>query len=416
MKMQFEKALSVRRLHVVATLAVYRERRVELILLRWAQERLLESPRAWLSAEALAADELGPLPGRPRLLCAQLLRNCDMLGLMVLRDPLDDNPRIEKLTELGEESLARGRILVPEEGTWEILWSDDPLLPGPLLHVRKVEQPSAHDEMQEQRGRGGKERKKRGAKVSVPEALRALKGQMLKLHLPQDGLSELRVDKIGETAEEYEADARLALRLMLERGSPPVLELVLAGGGRGERRRLPMRPGRWGAEEVFAELWGRTTPSIAERKGEGWDPEAGLLRRPFAEVSDAARRAFREDVRLQVPYGWRGGGFPSVTARDVPVGPASAADAAEWYRWLLVQTCDGHETPADYQRRAMELAERFPGFTLEAPPQEELAHALRRPGKTQPEAFWFLQAPLDLDLAWLRARAQELSRAQEVRS
>src|SRR5207248_3056152 len=99
-------------------------------------------------------------------------------------------------------ALEKGEIFVPEQGSWQVWWSEDPFLEHPLLRLEAYSDPSAFEEVRLRPGAP----EQRSA-TEVPEPVADLIGKVL--GLPCGDGRPLRMDHLEPKAETLRGAAAL---------------------------------------------------------------------------------------------------------------------------------------------------------------------------------------------------------------
>jgi len=387
MKIVLRRTIGVRCALVQGKVAFAEKRSAEHAAVVWAAERLsagLEARTEQLCDPAAR----GPLLGLSPVVGRRLGRICEELGLLRL-----ERERVAQLTPEGERVAASAdpRVFVPQLGVWLLFWSDDPLLPQPLLRVEPGQEPSAHEERLASRGRTGEVR--RGFEA-VPEVIAALcdeGGERPPLELPaaMDGVP-IRIVAIEPKVQLLTAKDPLSVELSFEpEGSAGSSRLQGTLGGQSVSRALPAPDGY-----DHGRVWGALLRSNGA--GDWWNPSSGKLRMAFKALRDDARASFRLRMPFKAPEVEGLGRFEDTAVEGVPIEPGTAGDAQRWFEWLLERRAERTQWPDVFTAGVAELRGLFQGFDIRPPAQGDFARGLR--GTERPRAaYWHLQAPLDLD-------------------
>lgn len=389
MRIALRRKVNVHQVNVMAKIAFAQRRVAEHAVVVWAAERF--ERRHWAKITDLCeANAKGPLVGLPPAVAMRATRACQDLGLLTC-----DRDFILTLTQEGQRvAVSREpRIFVPQLGTWSIYWSEEKLLPHPVLHIESFREPSSFDEQQarKKKGRRGGESDRNIRPTPAPiAALSDERSVRLPLDLPT-GIEPIRVVGVEEKGELiFENRQALSLELTFEPGAMEGA-LVLRGELRGKRVEHSLRAVRGHQHDsvflallqtVGAHLW--------------WNPQTGKLRASYSQLAPQHLTSFMRELKCKAPTIHGLGQFEDTTIEKIPIEPATAADAQLWFEWLLASRADHTQWPELYQRGAAEVSQRFANFRLQAPVQAELARQVR--GQDKPTAaYWHLQAPLDLD-------------------
>jgi hypothetical protein len=270
-----------------------------------------------------------------------------------------------------------------------LFWTDDPLLPHPLLRVEPGKEPSAHDERQARNG------DVKRSFETVPAAIARMcdeHGERAPLDLPaaKDG-APVRIITIERKVQLVAVEDALSLELSFEPESAAA-SLRLRGtlAGRGVDRHLPAPQGY-----DHAKVWHALLRSNGAE--DWWNMGSGKLRVSFNQsLRDDARNSFRLRMPFTTPEIQGLGRFEDTAVDGVPLEPAGAGDAQRWFEWLLERRAERPQWPDVFAANVAELSATFAGFDLRLPVQRSYAQGMRGAERPRP-AYWHLQAPLDLD-------------------
>jgi hypothetical protein len=364
---QLSRSLPVVPWHIVATVGLAAEREWEPAVLRLAFDE--GGTTATRLAEHL-------LSGR-KAVAERLLRACVGLGLL-----REDRGGTYELTEGGRSSVETGEILIPENGTWTLWFSPDPLLASPVLALEPYEEPTTADD-QRRRKRNEAPRKV----VSLPELVLGIEGQTLPvLH---GRYPRVRFDALRPQAELGSlADTRLTITVEVT----PEHTVASVRGALGKRE-INVRVAE--PDLRYDEAWDALLSSAGIL--DHWDTEREVLRVLFDETTPAERASFRRDVAVQRPRIDKWGAFDDTVIRSVPVAPRTSADADAWARWRLLQAVQDTATSQRFAAWAQQAQEPFGTPVPTTPTRAELAGQLRSTARPDP-IYWRLQAAEDWSL------------------
>lgn len=364
--LKLSRPLVVEAWRVVAKVGLAAEREWEPAVLRHVADD------GGTTVDRLAAHLLN---GR-KAIAERLLRGCVALGL------LHDERGAFRLTDSGLAAAETGLLLIPEEGTWTLWFSPDPLLPSPVVGLEPYREPSTYDD--QQRARRNEAPRKM---VPVPDAVRAIAGKTVPLL--QGKHRSARFDELQPKGEEGELG-----------GTRLVVNVEISG-----QRTLASMRGKLGTSDLDVRLpppalsYDAAWTALLAAAGvlERWDRANEVLRVAFDETTAQERATFRRDLAARRPMIGPWGRFDDTVIQQVSVAPRSAADAAAWARWRLVQSIQDTATRGRFADWSREAAAPFAGAGLLMPTRGELAAQVRgaeRPGPV----YWRLQAAEDWNL------------------
>ncbi|EDM77780.1 hypothetical protein PPSIR1_38399 [Plesiocystis pacifica SIR-1] len=349
-----------------------------------------DHPRG-LTADILA----GELIGGQSILCRRIIDRC--VSLQVLERQRVGAPA--RLTELGRAMLERGQIWIPERGTWRVYFAEDPLLDVPLVHVEPCWTPKANaarSEVYRQKKQGG-----RPARAQArPALLRNFEYDTLCSSLVDGSTFQLlELSKHGAYGQPstlhlgvgFPADGHPRVTLSGELEAPPRPPKVACRPIALDRvLELPSALAAWRYEDLWTELVSfardielETLAAACERA------KRPVLPVTLEQTSASERRSMRTRVEVPPLEFARAGCFEANHLDRVELIPQSTEDADRWARWLQWDSLDGYRVPAQLERSAATIRERFPLFQVSsATPHELLARAKSDP--TAPSSRYLL--------------------------
>jgi len=280
-----------------------------------------------------------------------------------------------KLTEAGHEALEKEAVFIAERGSWEVWHTSDPLLPHGLIQLTDYPEPKAFDEVR-------RDVPRRNAK-RPHTTLDALKGLPL---APIMGGERRRIDDLPDNVEPLEPKTGTL-----------TWEVT--------KRRLSLTVDEKSFDLLAPELSHKATfEALLETAGltSDWDAGTEVLRRSFADLSDAFRRNMREDVTFPSPIRLHQyGNFKQTTVRGIDINARTLHDAETWADWRLEDSINDIACSRRFDKWCSEAVAPFVGFTpLDLPSRQDLA-ARARPaeaGAPLSAVAWNLTAAEDWNL------------------
>lgn len=386
-----------------ATVAVARHRPEWLAVVRLAKDFGGEITADQVSQELLAGLPVGQ----------KVIQRCNALGLL---EVIPDTSSA-RLTPLGESSLERDQVFVPEQRLWRFYYAADPLLRQPLLHIEPLESGSASDErreMQEARRTGSQRLVEsdncpklicENCEVLVSSAVAGGSAFIIKQiaasgHSNQAGQIVLSLEwAVGDSSpsihltgsvpgpEQPKTEKKSATPLRIDHQFTSQFESLLSES----------RP-------TFNSLWiqlAAYAAAIDTNVLGRWLFKAKrlVLPRSFSPVDEPALRHFMQDLRVpEIPADLLPelGAFDGTVLKQVDLVPASEDDAQSWASWLLRDGITEYVTPEKIAALTESVRARFVFHSPALPaPQEVLTSFVNQP--EDPRAR-FVLAPHDLGL------------------
>ena len=305
MRIEMSRKIRVEAYEVVAKLAFPEDRTEVLSLLQMANH--LGS----LSESDIVDRRSGLLPGRPKVMGFRLLNMLVDLGLL-------ENFQSKEftLTEYGSEALENETIFIPEESSWKIWVTEDPLFPSNILHVER------HKE-------GFAPKGSRAGVKQMPDFITDIEGANIKLIRTHHTDSvEVRIEEIKPNGRLSNSSADLNLIIIADYGQDTIARVKgILGTGKGNQiDRIVDFEGPKHLE-LFTRLMNQS------EFGQDWDENEGILNVVFAETTTAERRQHLRTIRIDTPNLEGLGEFNSVELKTIPLAPKTGYDAREWAKW-----------------------------------------------------------------------------------
>ena len=289
-------------------------------------------------------------------------------------------------TEAGQQAIRTGEVFVPEDGTWTLWASDDPLLPSPILRIESWNEPSAHDEIFGDKRKNARERRYE----ALPEWLQAVTRTSAR---PAAGnAAAIRIEHIEGKAEAVSSKRSLRLRWNVGDGR---LRLTgsLEGGKEGRQVENELEAPRMSPERIWHALL------ESDDLQEQWDEERQALRVSFDETDDTERETMFRCLRFEAAYLPGYGTFDPLTVPGVAITAKSKTHAQSWAKWRLNARIRDYATSRRYADWCAEAADPFDRYQIELPTRAHLARQSRTQTTGRPEArAWHLCAAEDWSL------------------
>jgi hypothetical protein len=345
--------IKIQRWNVKATIAKSKKRDDLLPVLMRAKER------DGTYAKDIAEHLLGEAVGR-EVVGIRLLTMCE--SLMLLENKGEKNRPRYYLTEEGEKALESGNIMVPEEGTWTIWASDDPLLDYPILRVEPFVESLAFDEVY---GDKKKDTRSRNDNFEdLPRWFSAVKG--IAAMPGAIGNERIRLDSIDKRVEPVSYGASLTIEW-----NPESHSLKLKGSiDEQSVSSTPKAP-----DVLFGGVWQELMEN--EYLWRQWDEENQRLLVDFDSTTKRERSSLLRRLEFKHP-GLRKYGAFEYTSRTIEIFPKSFPDAKDWSEWRLTSLISTFATQAEFAQWQQQARELFPEYSrdIELPERSDLAQVV----------------------------------------
>jgi hypothetical protein len=375
MELVLKRTLKIERYRIIAEVVRAQKRDELQAVLLLAQQK-----QGYLSAK-MVADEL--LGGKPEIVGKRLIQIC-ITHKLLEEESHGKNNYI--LTEMGQTALEEEQIFIPEQGTWEIWVTNDPLWPSALVQIEVFNEPPAFKET----GRDKKDEleERRENMQSLPEWLfNRLQGQSI---TPlADRKTDYRFDELKKKGEVVTPDATITATLTIPQFGDSS-ELRFSG---------TVVKKKCDYQEQHAMNFENAWQQILQQQGwlTRWrtqqQTQQGVLDVSYRELkTDQERASFHKNYPISKPYLANLDRFDNTIINNVPIAPATQQDANQWGYWLLERNTNHYVLKGDFEMMQNKVIESFPDYEITFPEQSDFAQPLRH---SNPRAYWYLQAPLD---------------------
>lgn len=309
-----------------------------------------------------------------RVVAGRLLHIAHAYGLV----EKEERARVFTLTEAGERAIDTDEVFVPEHGAWTIWASEDPLLPSPILRVDTWNEPSAFDEIKGKKWESAEER----SHEDLPAWLRKVVKRPI---TPAAGATAVCINHLENKAEAVETNDTLRLSWNVGDG-----RLQLTGTLEGKKVATELEAPPISQDQIWL------TFLKEEALIEWWDMDRQKLCIDFDDTDGTEREAMVCDLGFESPHIPDYGEFDPITVREVPITPATEADAQSWAKWRLHTRIQDYATSERYAAWCAEAADPFDQYEIDLPTRTELFDEVcnRTTNRPAPE-FWHLAAAED---------------------
>lgn len=320
------------------------------------------------------------LDDMPELVGKRLLSICEKYGLLEKRRFNNFN---YSLTEKGQEALDKQQVFVPEKGVWELWVTDDPLWQPSLLKIERFKELSAKQETDNSNREALEKRTNSKKKFPSKFQDRLKQSGFITTLLGGDNY---RFHEFEENAELIE-NTEMAVSVTLTIPQHGNTSLVFSHNGKSYHQDAP--------DLTFDEIWQQMLE--AEFMWDAWDEVKSAWRIAYNEqLKPTERTTFLKSHTFQKPELIGLNQFEPCTVENIEIAPATQQDADNWAIWLLEQSVNRYLTQGEFSKMQDEVRAKFPDFDVSLPSQKVLAQNLRESNRN---AFWYLQAPLDWQIA-----------------
>jgi hypothetical protein len=387
MMLVLSRRVAVEAFVALAEIGVPSQREEILAVLKLASE---------LGGQAKPEDVNEKLLGRPAEFPQgnRILTLVESYGLMEKAEARESGPY--HLTEAGLDSLRKGEVMIPEEGSYMVFATRDPLFIEPILRIDRAPDVEK-EEVNRYLGRkpNGSPRDGQVRSIERPDYLNKYKGGYIFPQAAKSG-EQVQVNSISERIAPSLMRLDVEVVLELESGSPPKMKIRASPNG--------YSPSEVYSETAFDMNYPAVLGAITSGLGqmEAVQGEQTLLI-DWGKVNPAEAERFLKQVDVREVELGRFGRFKA-SRLTLPILPRREKDAVDWGNFLLRSGVTGYLEREAHDRLREEVASRFgKKYDLQSLAKqldhfdEVLTKAAeeKKEGKVS-ELYWFLNAPQDL--------------------
>lgn len=284
------------------------------------------------------------------------------------------------LTDEGHEAIQRKRVFVPEEGVWKITFTNDPLLPFPIIAFEKHREPEAREEAMH---RNKDVTDKRVANLKkIPSWIK--KRVQNEIGQPCMGGELINIDEIKSKGEHVDNTLNLSVKWNVTKSS-----LMLHQDNKEVGQfKAPERD----IETVWYELLS------GSRRIDSWRSDTSEFEEYFENIPSTSKSTMR--ISLEFPRPFLDGlqRFNTVTAKGVRLRPKTEECAQQWSEWLLLSYVDNYATTEKFETWLQKARQPFHDFDINLPSRDELAESVITEQKSRSKRDWHIVAASDWGL------------------
>lgn len=254
------------------------------------------------------------------------------------------------LAEDGKKALETKQVFVPEEGTWTILASDDPLLPFPILSIEAFNEPNAISEVHSKTNEREFE--------ELPAWVTQAEGNT---DYPCLGKQVVRFDDLKPKAEK-KPDKKFQLEWNI---SQNILQI------KGDIESKAIDKNIQEPAIDFRDIWRELL--INEDSWEDWDDKNQVLAVEFKNTKDPERQSMFGDFIFEKPHLEQFGRFEKLEVNRISLTPLSMEDAQLWAEWRLKDNFNDYATKSNFSHWRNNALKPFSDFSITLPDRHVLA-------------------------------------------
>lgn len=305
-----------------------------------------------------------------RLVVAErLLQMAERLGLV---ESHRQHHRIYFLTEKGELALQEKEVFVPEDGFWEISFTNEPLLPHTIVDFKPFDEPEAFKEV---RNKGELEKRKDNMKTISPW-IRQTAFHAVKPFLNQK--QNIWIERIQPKGERIKSNVVLTLEwnvskqtIRLLNGQKVVHQFTYQEYDQNQIWQILLEQNRW---------------------QDDWDWAKNSMAMLFDETDEKSRQTMTINFSFRQPEIDDLGQFNDFTAENVAIHAIDKDAAIEWAWWRLINNINDFADEQTYQKWVGQANAPFAEYVFRLPERDELAKRFWQDERFSKKAWYLMTA------------------------
>ncbi|MGX2949595.1 hypothetical protein ACWIUA_01620 [Ursidibacter sp. B-7004-1] len=308
-----------------------------------------------------------------RLVVAErLLKMTEMLGLV--KQIQEDRHKLYALTEKGELALQEQEVFIPEDGFWEISFTNEPLLSHTILDFKPFKEPDAYQEV---KNKVGLEERKQNIKP-MPDWIRNPNFNAVKPFLNQK--QSIWLENIQPKGEKVSSNLKLILEWNVSKQSIRLLK--------NNQVVHQFTYKKYDQNQIWQIL--------LEQNGwqDDWSWAENSMAMSFEETDEKSRQTMHTDLAFRRPKIGDLGEFNDFTAENVAIHAIDLNNATDWARWRLEHNINDFADEQTYQKWVEQAKSPFAEYDCSLPKRDELANRFWQDDKYSQKS-WYLMAASD---------------------
>lgn len=307
----------------------------------------------------------------------RLLRQAELLGLIEKSEQYRHTTYI--LTEQGEIALSNEKVFIPEEGTWEISFGRDVLLPHMLIDFKPFNEPDAFQESKQKDKLAERSKNIKPISPWIREQPSYQQDMLPFMNAKQS----IRIGEIHKKGEEVQTKHQLVLEWNVSKQSIRLLngkEII----HQYEYRDLSQE-----------KVWQYLLENYDWQ--DDWDWSRNSMAIGFNETDDQDRQQMKTNFTFDEPTIANLGTFDDFTAQDVAIHAISQEDAYQWAMWRLENSISDFADMQNYPQWQERAKAPFSEYAFRLPERNEFAENIWKKQLHNRKA-WYLIAAYDWNI------------------
>lgn len=278
------------------------------------------------------------------------------------------------LTEKGKLALQEKEVFIPEDGFWEISFTNDPLLPHTILDFASFDEPDAYQEVSKKNEKKFKERQDRID--FLPKWIRQPYFNAVKPFLNQN--QSIWLENIQTKGEKVSSKLQLILEWNVSKQSIRLLK--------NDKVVHQFTYQNYEQNQIWQIL--------LEQNGwqDDWNWAKNSMAMSFEKTDEKSRQTMQKNLTFRQPKIKHLGGFDDFTAENVAIHAIDKDNAIKWARWRLEHNINDFADEQTYQKWVEQAKLPFAEYAFRLPERNELANLFWQDEKYSPKSWHLISA------------------------
>lgn len=297
-----------------------------------------------------------------------------LLEMAKLYDLVEQDQRYKSfaLTEKGELALQEKEVFVPEDGFWEISFTNEPLLPHTIVDFKPFDEPEAFKEV---RNKGELEKRKDNMKTISPW-IRQTAFRAVKPFLNQK--QNIWIEHIKPKGERIKSNVVLTLEwnvskqnIRLLKNNQVVHQFIYQ-------------------EYDQNQIW-QILLEQNDRQND-WDWAKNSMAMSFEKTDEKSRQTMTTHFSFRQPEIRNLGKFNNFTAENVAIHAINKVNAIKWAWWRLEHNINNFADKQLYPKWVEQANAPFVEYSVKLPTRDELAKLSWQDERFSKKAWYLMTA------------------------
>lgn len=306
-----------------------------------------------------------------RLVVAErLLKMAEQLGLV--EQIKEYRHYFYTLTKKGELALQEQEVFIPEDGFWEINFTNDPLLPHTILDFKPFKEPNAHQEV---KNKESLEKRKQNIKP-MPDWIRQPHFNSVKPFLNPN--QSIWLENIQAKGEKVSSNLQLVLEWNVSKQNVRLLK----------NNKVVHQFTYQNYDQN--QIWQILLKQNGLQKDWNWSTNSMAI--SFAKTDKKSRQTMNKDFHFIKPDIDDLESFDDFIAENVAIHAIDKDNAIEWAWWRLEHNINDFADEQTYQKWVEQAKLPFAEYDFRLPTRDELANLFWQDKTHSPKSWHLISA------------------------